>query len=135
MPQNLSEEQLQLINYLREHYFIFPRDYWKTVIGGAFAFLLAVGVISFGSAKSVLESSVAKTATEDISALHKDALRDTRDIATFKNGMLSGSAIRLQEVESDGEVGLTELQTDKQGFGLVRLPAGKRGLRFRLRFN
>ncbi len=81
----LTEENHRLIGHLTEKYFVISRDYTKGLIGGAIAFILAVGVVSWGAAKGALETAVAKKATDEIHALRTAAERDSQEIAAIKS--------------------------------------------------
>ena len=60
---------------LRKRYFLIPRENWKGILGGALAFLVTMGVISWGAAKGALETTVAKQAADEIVQL-RDRARD-----------------------------------------------------------
>jgi hypothetical protein len=71
--REFTPEETEFVRSLRERFFIIPRDQTKSVVGGAMAFLMVAGVISWGAAKGALETAVAKQMTRDILALHATA--------------------------------------------------------------
>jgi hypothetical protein len=71
--REFTTQQTEFVHLLRERFFLIPRDYTKSIIGGALAFLILAGVISLRAAKGALETAVAKKTADDIVALHATA--------------------------------------------------------------
>lgn len=71
--RELNNDEKELVIMLRQRFFLFPRDYWKSIAGGVLAFFLATGVISWGAAKAALEWTVSKQAADEIVALRDKA--------------------------------------------------------------
>ena len=92
--RELTSQEKELIEAIRADYFLFPRDYWKTFIGGGIAFLITVGVISWKSAKTALESDIAVRMTKEITQLHKVAADHVESLKT-EQYVKTNTAIRI----------------------------------------
>jgi hypothetical protein len=86
MPDELelTDADKQLVKKIQARYFLFPKS---TVIGSAIGILVAVGIISFGAAKGVIESSTTKQAAEQVTALLTQAKNDAKVVADIRAGL------------------------------------------------
>jgi len=70
----------ELKSELEKDYVMVKRKKWWSFLGGAFAFLIVAGLISYKSSLQALEGKAAKTATKAIQALKTQAENDTKII-------------------------------------------------------
>jgi hypothetical protein len=93
--RELTEEEQELVAVLRQRFFLLPRDYWKTILGGVLAFFLSTGVISWSAAKAAIETSVAKKATDDIVAFRTTAEQHVTAL-NLGSYISAGDVVRLR---------------------------------------
>lgn len=120
-----TDQQKEFLEYLQKNFFLYPRI---GVLGYALGVLLAAGIISFGSAKSAVETGVAKRITDEIVALGGQATNYTEEIVTIRGQAADHTA----EIAKLGELATNHLKNlnaeaclltgpDLRGDGFVRL--------------
>jgi len=70
----------ELKSELENDYVMIKRKKWWSFLGGAFAFLIVAGLISYKSSLQALEGKAAKIATKAIQDLKAEAEKDTKNI-------------------------------------------------------
>lgn len=92
-----SKQEQRLIEHLRAHFFLIPRDYGKGIVGGALAVLLLTGAVSWSAAKTAVETGAAATATKEIEKLRDRARTATTNIESFGRIVPPGAVVAFDQ--------------------------------------
>jgi len=78
-----SDELKKVVGEIRKDYLLIPKGKIWTLIGGFLGVLTATGLICYGSAKAVLESTTAKQIEKELVELKAVAERQVQEITTM----------------------------------------------------
>ena len=117
--QEIAKLKADIITQLNEKYFLIPRNAWWAFLGGALAFAIAVGVVSYKSALKVISDPVvvaakqtildakitSEKALSDINAnLAKSGTAEARLSKLETTSISSGSLINLKAYQRPGSM-------------------------------